>query len=554
MLAAVIVVALIFCTLPFAVDYQRNTGHVLYGLMLTAGLVAVAMAGERATNIFADERRNGTLGILFLTGIRPVEVLIGKLSALVVVPLSWLATLLPGLVIAWLFRGVSMRVCFTTLVLLGVLLAFALSLNLLASLLFEEQSSARTFADGTLIALIGIVPFVNWLNGILAGGALPLAVQALSPAAAIWMLFADPRTPNFGLVDLSIAYNAIFALVLFACSTWMVGRAWKDKPESSVTHGLPKAWRRFLRRMAGTRLLDRNPYQWLIVRDAWPALVTWSILAALISLWILGWIEWRASWLNPINFWVSFLLLSGIVRWMINYIGARRVGLDRASGTLELMLTTGLSVDEIIGGQKAAVRRYCRPLFVFFAVLAVTLYLGGLLAQPIRGQALFNYTVFWLGVAFFGPWSEMNSFWTAFWISLNTGRPGFAMRKQLLQKAGFTSLYIQIFLNRNKLSGIPSGGYAETRIAVIVLGCGVIGAIVYWIVRPKMANPFEQKAREHLRGIAAEPLLDTGNSRLKKWDMSRPLHAEETLEIDHWMRTRGFRPTHEAENPPETVP
>jgi hypothetical protein len=42
------------------------------------------MAGERGSSVFADERRNGTLGIPFGIGISPTEVLIGKMRGILI--------------------------------------------------------------------------------------------------------------------------------------------------------------------------------------------------------------------------------------------------------------------------------------------------------------------------------------------------------------------------------------------------------------------------------------------------------------------------------------
>ena len=545
-MAAAIVATILFFGLIFAIDHKQwKVGQVLFDLFMLAGLGAVATAEERGSHLFADERRNGTLGILFGTGISAAEVLIGKLAGVVILPLSWLLSLLPGIVAVWLLRGATSESCVTMMVLLVVLLALGLAVNLFGSLIFEEHSSARTFADALLVAIVVTVPALNWLNQLLTGSSFGDAWLALSPGYGPWMLFNDSRMPNLGMVHLSLAYSASLTIALFAASAWRVSRLWRDQTSGAATSGALRARIQNLMRARQSgrsrERIEANPYEWLVVRDFSPALISWSVVLALLALWLLGWWRWGDLWLRPINFWATFLVLSAVVRWMMSYIAARQIGKDRTGGTLELMLTTGLTVDEIVGGQRAAVRSYARPLFVFFGFLGAAVFAAGFVVQPLQGWALLNYLVIWTFVMFFGPWFDMNSYWKAFWVSLNTGRPGLAMRTHLFQHAAFGWIYAQIVMNRQKLGGIPSGSFEETCVVLIVGGCLLLVLFFYKLGWIKADHSLEKNALKYLRAIAAEPVPELKDPRLKGWDQKSPLLGDRpSAERSEWVLKPGL--------------
>jgi len=346
-------------------------------------------------------------------------------------------------------------------------------------------------------------------------------------------------------VHLSLAYSALFAIALFAASAWRVGRLWRDQTSGPTTDSALLARMRDVirarRRVWSKELIEANPYEWLITRDFSPALISWSVVLALLALWVLGWWKWGELWLKPINFWATFLVLSAVVRWMIAYIAARQIGRDRAGGILELMLTTGLTVDEIVGGQRAAVRSYARPLFVFFGFLGAAFFVAGLIVLPLKGWALLNYVVIWTLVAGFGPWFDMNSYWKAFWVSLNTGRPGLAMRTHLFQHAGFVWMYVQVVMNRQKLGGIPSGNSEETWVVLIAGGCLLLVLIFYKLGWIKADHSLEKNALEYLRAIAAEPVPELKDPRLKGWDKKSPLLTEApSAQESEWVLRSGL--------------
>ena len=512
-------------------------GRVFFSLLLIGGLIEVATSGQLASRLFADEQRNGTLGLLFSTGITASEVLVGRLSALLIIPLSRLATLLPCLMIIFLMRGVTPEVALVTLITLLILLAFSLSVNLFASLIFEEHSSARTFAELFILVLLGLAPALNLLNRYFTGQALDRIWLSFTPGYAPYLLYKFPHANReLEYVQLSNLFTSSIALILFVASAVIVSRIWREQTVGAA----PSRWRARLSaiKLRRTRrckhMLDSNPYQWLIYRDFHPMVMSSVTLGLIAVLWLSGLWHWSGAWLVPLNFWATLLLIGAVIRWMMSYLAARQIGLDRSSGSLELLLTSPLQVGDIISGQQDAIREYVRPLFYAVGALHILFFILGIIFHPMNGGALLNYTIISLVIAVLGPWFNFYGHWSGFWISLNTGRPGYAMRKQLWEKGAFLWIYIQIFLQRDFLATVPSGHFIETIVVAAVAGIGALCYLFYKMgwdrTYEKTAAYFRNLSILHMRSIAAEPVPEISDKRLKKWDYKKPLFHPESID------------------------
>ncbi len=516
--------------LVFCLDFSlaRKVGAFLNGLILVGALIEILITAPLGAQLFADERRNNTLGLIFSTGITGTEVLIGKLAALLIVPLSRLLTLVPCLMILPLMRAVTPQTCVAMIITILVLLALVLGIHLFASLIFEELSSARTFADLFILLLLGFAPAVNFLNSYFAGAPLDRLWLCLSPAYAPWVLFQIPTPHELTYVYLSNLTSAVVAALLFIASAVIVARVWREQTTGTTTPlaiNLFSTFRNRRRRLARP-LLDASPYQWLIYRDFRPMLTSTIFLGTIAIIWLLGLWNWGTAWLVPLNFWATLLLIGISIRWMTNYIACKQIGLDRSSGTLELLLTSPLHVGDIISGQENALRKYVRPLFFSIAALHLLFFILGLIFHPLSPSALRNYILIAFIVAVLGPWFNFQQHWNSFWIALNTGRPGFAMRQHLWQKGAYFWIYFQIFIHRDKLSNIPSGSLAETIVISIAIAGLILGYFLYrvgwtsdWQAYVKIRN----LSIEHMRPIAAEPLPDINDPRVKKWNTKEPL-------------------------------
>lgn len=132
-LAAVLV---FFCFYWNAASFGSRTAGMIFDSLSLLAFVYTLLAGMMlAADAISSEKREGTLGLLFLTSLKPWELVAGNLLASSLKAFYGLVAIFPVLGISFILGGLSWgefgRVCLV----LGSTLIFSLSLSLLASCL-----------------------------------------------------------------------------------------------------------------------------------------------------------------------------------------------------------------------------------------------------------------------------------------------------------------------------------------------------------------------------------------------------------------------------------
>src|SRR5262245_9593610 len=127
--------------------------RVFQVLTYIAYLMTILAAVGLAADSLSSEKREGTLGFLFLTTLKPFEVVTGKLAAKSLTALYGLLALIPVFALPALLGGVGLGDIFRLAVLLPNTLFYALSVAMFISALSWEERQA--FGLSTLV-LIGI--------------------------------------------------------------------------------------------------------------------------------------------------------------------------------------------------------------------------------------------------------------------------------------------------------------------------------------------------------------------------------------------------------------
>jgi hypothetical protein len=145
--------------------------------------MAVAIFG--ASDSISRERREGTLGFLFLTDLRASDVVLGKLAAAGLVPLYTLAGMFPAFAVCVLVGGLPAFVFWKGMAALIVTLLFSLSGTLFISSLCEDHRKAF---GGATVLLLAINPLL--LCGMaLRGGTSAFFIVLLCFAALTALFF-----------------------------------------------------------------------------------------------------------------------------------------------------------------------------------------------------------------------------------------------------------------------------------------------------------------------------------------------------------------------------
>src|SRR5438094_1600446 len=217
--AGVVSLALLFAAVS-GTGGSRIGGGLFYFLSLLA-LGFSAFAGVFLTaDCLSEEKREGTLGLLFLTDLRGYDVVLGKLLARSLNAAYGLTAIFPLLAVTLTMGGVTAGefwrmalVCLNTIF-------FSLAAGMLVSSLSQQNHRAMTVTGGLIVAVGSIHPFVELVFG-LAGLALP------SPLTA-WHLAFDfsyrLRGNNFWY---SLLFTHLLSWVLLGCAGVLLPRVWR---------------------------------------------------------------------------------------------------------------------------------------------------------------------------------------------------------------------------------------------------------------------------------------------------------------------------------------
>ena len=349
-----------------------SLGRMMFGALAWLVWLYCATAGARLTaDALSAERREGTLGLLFLTDLRGYDVVLGKFAAGSLNALYGVLTTVPVLALPLLLGGVAMTQVGRVVAVLLATLFFSLSAGIFVSCWFENGLRAR---GATLLVLMAVIlgPFGVMLLPFLGEGPQPsepnfwLAMP--SPMMALSLATTPPaagKPDEFYLPSLACAAGLGMLFLLGACV--VLPRVWRAVPRLLPTR-TPAASRPLVaEREAGVachrRLLEINPFYWRTSRSRLGPL--WVLLVFLLLGVLWGWFTGGADLGRDPGWAITSALLLGLVFkvWIV-LAAARPLAEERRTGSMELLLSTPLTVRQIVGGQLRALGRRFGAVFL----------------------------------------------------------------------------------------------------------------------------------------------------------------------------------------------
>lgn len=428
--ALVLIAAFIF--LAAKSEPQHQIGRMIF-YTLTGGLMLYCLlAGARSTaDCLSEEKRDGTLGLLFLTDLRGYDVVIGKLTANSLAVFYCVLAVLPVLAIPLLLGGVTGAEFGRIALVLVNTLFLSLCAGMLASALFRN---ARLAMIGTLLFILLVAagsPALglclwwtqNWSGEYRYEFLVPSPV--FSYFAAVDVLFARGAGKGFYW---SVGIVHVVGWIFLGMASLIAPRSWQDKAASAAGARRLEALRSGMEGDAGarhafrTRLLDRNAFYWLATRPRSRALWSWLPLALVAMAWGWGIYEVGDDWFNPAVYVVTGFLLSATLKGYIGAEAGRRMIEDRKIGAMELLLSTPLSVQEILRGQRLALQRqFLLPVLVMLGGDFLMIY-AGLNDSSVRGDPDF-WVWLWLAGIFVFIADVITLYWLGMWTGLAMRSP-----------------------------------------------------------------------------------------------------------------------------------
>jgi hypothetical protein len=378
-------VYLYVATSPFG---QPQLGLVLFNALAWISLLYCLVVGPRLTSdCVSAERREGTLGLLFLTDLKGYDIILGKLAASSTRAFYGLLAMFPVLGVAVLFGGVTGTQFYQVVLVLLNTLLFSLAAGVFASVWFQRWGNALGLSFLLVLAFsLGPVACfaVAWLWQGMPMSQGPVHWLVPSPGFAL-ALAASPGVPGapVHLFWPSVACTHVLAWLFLAGASLALPRAWRERPASTTRLHRRARWRQWCygngaaRAAFRRRLLDVNPLFWLAARDRLKPAYVWGFLGLVAGGCLYGWLyypDWREE--TELLALVSVAVHGALKLWLGTVV-VHRLAEDRQSGILELILSTPLTTKELFWGQRRALlRQFGGPLVAVLAADVLFCYLS----------------------------------------------------------------------------------------------------------------------------------------------------------------------------------
>ncbi len=337
-------------------------GKGLFAVLTWLSLAVALSAGLFLTSdCLSEEKREGTIGFLFLTDLRGYDVVLGKLLATSLRSFYALLALLPVLAVTLLMGGVAGKQFWRTCLALISPLLVSLAAGLFVSGLSRNSQKALAATVALLLFLAAGGPAIDSLTALATGRPFQPVLSLSSPIYLFVTAGAWGKSPFWS----ALLVNQIVAWTLLGLTCVLLPRTWQEKaarPRKTID-GRRRRWkfggakRRLLLRQ---KLLPVNPVLWLACRERWQAVAVWVAaflmaggLAAFLavgemSMW---WIIWN---------YLGSVVILGLYLAIASQAGRFFVE-ARRNGLMELLLATPVTPPEIVQGQWRALLRMFGP-------------------------------------------------------------------------------------------------------------------------------------------------------------------------------------------------
>jgi hypothetical protein len=439
-IAIFVTIWIAYGVLDFTGKISGSVGAQIFSMQAWAAFAFACCAMNVTADSISREKRDGTLGLLFLTHLKGRDVVLGKLCSGMALYFAGALAALPILTLPVLLGGIQLSQSIFLFVSVLNCMLFSASAGLFASSICTERNQSASLAISIVLVQCVLLPVASY--GMLRKGYdvdLCIALGVLSPYFALQIGQGALLGFEQYLFAVSLGIVFLFSLLFLGAAAWITPRSWQVKQREPLLVRLRNkfgAWsNRTIRSRSplGRQLLDRNAYEWLAARRKSASINFWEFLIAMVFLCtalILNFVRHN----DPAAVLI-LVCLPGAYILQLNCkmrIGAHacaRFTEDRDCNAIELILSTPLTLNKMVAGEFRALRRhFLVPLLVTIPLLFAAWYLclGG-----IDRVALLSYTeaaesgyhlrsfIFTVAAAIFLILDSWALAWMATWISLS---------------------------------------------------------------------------------------------------------------------------------------
>ena len=340
------------------------------------------------------ERREDTLGLLFLTDLKPWDILFGKIAASAINSVYSLLALVPLLALPFLLGGISAEsFIVASLAMLNVIF-FSLSLGIYISSHSRDDRKSMFAVFAALFGVCVLPYFFLSLIKVHFPNALPIyLILSISPMTAIFTC-SDLLFANYSNFFMLSPVNWRFWIMIFLPQfithlmgwllIWRCNHQLRSLLKPSIVHTTISKWghaieqwelgtaeRRKARRL---KLLQINPFLWFSFPYWWKSTFLWCYVVFFLSFWwIMQYMDSRN--ISDIEFLLTSIILINLLLkiWVIIESSAPLTR-SRQNDCWELLAISPLGIQGMIQGVKLGLKRlFALPILVLITAEYIAL-------------------------------------------------------------------------------------------------------------------------------------------------------------------------------------
>ena len=358
----------IFAAAPFffilGAIAASNGREALKIVAMIAGCLAHFAGGLSVARAIIEERRQGTLPILYLTPLTPVEMIGGMLSTHLAVAFSHLMSVVPAMAVSIAVGGVSAwEVAIIALTLVNAVFCSTALGMLIGS--FAREQGQPVFTAIMAMVILGLLTIPTAAYLVHAGPASPAMLFAGLLGSMPLLLAFDAggtQSPALFPTALVLSHGCAWLMVLAAGHRCLlIARSAGDKPVSSGLLGFGRQNQNGRTRSP----MDKNPVEWLLARNPSVSRIAWGLFFCIAMATTAAFVvlpHRRFVELLP-----SFYLVGYAFKLLAFSAGCDFFLREKKTGGMELMLTSMLTAGEIRTG---AVFGFVKPMLAAYACSA----------------------------------------------------------------------------------------------------------------------------------------------------------------------------------------
>jgi ABC-type transport system involved in multi-copper enzyme maturation permease subunit len=400
-------------------------GKVTLNVLAWMAFLFALVEGLRNTaDALSAEKRDGTLGLLFLTDLKGYDVVLGKFIASSLSSFYALLAMVPALAIPVLLGGVTGGEFWRLVLALMNGLFFSLTAGTFVSCFSREERRAWT---GTFV-LIGL--FVVVLPVLSASLNVP-ALRLWSPSTAFWLHDAARYAAAPSDYWRAIYFSHLVSWIWLAAASFFLPRVWQESGRSSRRVPRNPAQSRQARR----RTLAINPVWWLMSRNTHQQIWLWAIVVLLA---LGGSVAWYLAAGSAGALWTivgcAAAVHLGLAVWLA-FEACHSFADARSSGAMELILSSPIPVRQILRGQHLALRQLFLGPVTFLISVEIALVAAQWWRMAQTGSSGFERVMLVLVLGFCIVWFVLDLFAVAevgMWYGLISRSPTQALTRTVL--------------------------------------------------------------------------------------------------------------------------